>query len=560
MRESQSKKFKRRLCCMITVATIAVSLAACGNDKENKAQTKSVNTGKTTLVVSNGPGDVPTLVPGLVSDTSSLRIVNDLFEGLVAESQSNQPIPGLAKSWDVSKDGLVYTFHLRDHLMWSNGEPLKADDFVYSMKYEVDPKNGMNSAANYYSILNGKAIVDGKMPADSLGVSAPDDQTLVIRLEHPDAFFLLGSAGSYLPVYRSAVEKWGNGWAQVGRMVNNGPYILKEWVPQGYVLLEKNPYYWNAKNVKIQKVKFVAADLQAEYNQFQAGQIDFTSGVPTGITKAQFQKRFGDDFYNVRMLGVYYYLFNLKQPGIDRLDVRKALTMVVNRKLITEQILRMGQTPAYSIVPDDMQEGLYKDFYKQVPGYEWVDWSMEKRISEARKLMAKAGYTADHPLRFTLSFNTAESHKQVAEAIMQMWRQAFGDAIEVNLNNEEWKVYLQNLQQKNYQVARMGGIAGINTPQTFLYDYTCGYVNNNTGFCSKQVDQYFFAGLASPDVATYNQNMEEAVKLVMEDYPVLPIYNYTYSRLVNDVVSGYHPQNNHLDHVYSKWLALASQN
>lgn len=566
MRIHRKIRLKKLALVMVSMG-LSLTLAACGGSSDAKAgsnQKKETNSvapvGKDMLVVGN-LGEVPTLDPGKWNDNTSLRVLHDLFEGLVGENQADEVVPAVATSWDESKDGLTYTFYLRKDAKWSNGEPVTAEDFVYAFKRNIDPTVGAQQIDVFRPIANGEAIIDGKKPADSLGVMALDSHTLQIKLDYAYPFFIdtLTNPVTY-PLYKPVLDRWGDGWAQPGHMVSNGAYELKSWIVNGSLLEQKNPHYWDAKRVKIDKVKFLPVNPQAEYSQFLSGQIDMTNTVPSGVTKAQFEQKFGREFYNIPMLGTYYYWFNIKKPGVDKVDVRKALTMVVDRKAIVNSITRLGQLPLYGIMPINIENGSYKDLYKQLPSYDWVDWSMDKRIDKAKKLLIKSGYSAEHPLDIKISFNTLEGHKMIAEAVAQMWQKAFGNLVAVTLYNEEWKVYLQSLRDGNFQVGRMGGIATLNAANNFLDGLTCNHPANYSRFCDKQFDRYYQDGMHAVSLSEYNKNMIVATKIAMNDYVQIPIYNYTYSRLVKNYVGGYHPEKNYMDDVYSKWLYFKKAN
>ncbi|WP_235826819.1 peptide ABC transporter substrate-binding protein [Facilibium subflavum] len=543
------RKFYRYLAAGL-LGLIALMLFGCDN-----TQNKPVDNANKTLVIGNGAGQIPTLDPGKWSDNTSLRVIHDLFEGLVFETQQNKIIPGLAVTWAVSEDKKTYVFYLRKDAKWSNGKPVTAYDFEYAFKRNVDPKTGGQQVDVFRPIVNGNEIIAGKLPSSALGVKALNADTLEIKLAYPYPFFLesLLNPVTY-PLYKPAIEKYGDAWTQVGKMISNGPYMLKEWVPNGHILVKENPYYWDKKAIHIKQVKYLPMSSQTEYSQFLAGQVDMTYTVPSGFSKVQFEKRFGSEFINVPMLGTYFYWFNMKKPGVNNVAVRQALTMVVDRNAIVQSILKLGQTPLYGQVPNDLQGGIYKGLYLKLPSYQWVKWPMNRRIDYAKSLLTKAGFSAEHPLILTISFNTQESHKMVAEAIAQMWIRAFGDLVKVTLNNQEWKVYLQDLQNGNYDIGRMGGIATINEASNFLESYLCGNVSNYGQFCNDKLDKFYYQGMASLTKKAYDENMEKALLVAMKAYVTLPIYDYTYSRFVSNRVGGYDPQKNYMDSVYSKWF------
>ncbi|WP_440683068.1 peptide ABC transporter substrate-binding protein [Cysteiniphilum halobium] len=535
--------------------TLASLLSGCGGGNTQSTNSDVAPKAKDTLIVGVGNG-VPTLDPQLVNDVTSGRVVDDLFEGLTTEDQSNKAIPGVAKSWDISKNGTVYTFHLRDNAKWSNGQPVTAEDFVFSLRRAVTPKTAAPNNTMLNVIKGAQAIMDGKAKPDTLGVKALNDLTLQITLAHPLAYFpaILANSVAY-PVYPPLVKKDPKSWAQAGEMVSNGAYALKEWIPNGHILAVKNPYYWDADNVKIDKVRFLPiSNPTDELNRYKAGQMDMTFTLPDGLSAEQYRQQFGAQFIDVTQLGAYYYWFNTHSEGVDKLGVRKALTMTVNRKAIIDSILRMGQTPLYSIVPQGIQGGIYDNIYKNVPSYSWVNKPMAERDQIAKKLLEKAGYSNTHPLNLTISYNTLPMHQKIAEAITQMWKRAFGDMVKVKVQNEEWKVYLQTLQQQNYQIGRFSWIADFNAASNFVDMFLCNSPNNNAGFCNKALDKEYNLGMYAPTQAQFDAHMGKAIEIAMSGYYALPLYNYTYYRLVKPYIGGYDPKNNHMDHVYSKWM------
>ncbi|MDA0911931.1 MAG: ABC transporter substrate-binding protein, partial [Proteobacteria bacterium] len=313
--------------------------------------------------------------------------------------------------------------------------------------------------------------------------------------------------------------------------------------------------YWDAANVKIDKVRYLPISSPTdELNRYKAGQMDITWTLPEGLSAEQYRQQFGLQFVDVTQLGAYYYWFNTNAAGVDKLEVRKALTMTVNRKAIIDAILKMGQTPLYSIVPQGIQGGIYDNIYKDVPSYSWVNKPMAERAQIAKGLLEKAGYSDMHPLDLVISYNTLPMHQKIAEAITQMWKHAFGGMINVKVQNEEWKVYLQTLQQQNYQIGRFSWIADFNAASNFVDMFLCNSPNNNAGFCNKALDKEYQLGMYAPTQAQFDSHMEKAIEIAMAGYYSLPIYNYTYFRLVKPYIGGYDPQKNHMDHVYSKWM------
>ena len=549
------RHFKKTTLVAVILAGLVLTSCSKSNDSKNNSQTAPKN--KDTLVVSL-KAEPATLDPDISGDVISHRVINDLFEGLVSLDQSNNVVPGVAKSWDISKDGKVYTFHLRDNAKWSNGEPVTAEDFVYGLQREMNPSTGAGNNTMYTVIKNAKQIVAGKAKPDTLGVKAINPHTLQITLESPVPYLLdiLANPGAF-PVYIPAVEKDPKGWAKPGTIVSNGAYELKSWVPNGHLTEVKNPYYWDAKNVKIDKVKFLPITNPSDsLNRYKAGQLDMTYTLPGGLSAAQYKQQFGSQFVNETQLGVYFYAFNVKAKGVNHVKVRKALSMVVDRKAIVNSVLRMGQTPSYSIIPNGIQDGIFDNFYKKVPDYKWVNEPLSQRIKEAKALLTSLGYSNKNPLEITVNYNTAPSDQQIAEVIIQMWQNAFGDIVKVKIQNEEYKVWLKTLLSHTFQVSKDDWFGDYNQVSDFVNLYICGASSNDSQLCNLKVQQQYNLAMQSDSQSDFNNYMGQAIKYVMEQYPVIPLYNFAYFRLVKPYVGGYNPTNNHLNNVYSKWLYL----
>ncbi|WP_440617055.1 peptide ABC transporter substrate-binding protein [Cysteiniphilum sp. 6C5] len=488
------------------------------------------------------------------ADDVSYRVIADLFEGLVNLNQSNQVVPGVANSWDISSDGLVYTFHLRKNAKWSNGEPVTAEDFVYAFRRNADPAQASPQNVFFLPIKNGKQVINGQLPTKDLAIKALSKDTLQITLEVPSPTFLQSLAVPIMfPLYQPAIKKWGNQWIQPGHIVGNGAYMLKKWVVNGYLLEEKNPYYWDEKNVRIPFIKFLPTNALDGYNHYRAGSVDFTD-TPSGVKLSKLKSQFTDQVYNVPYLAVVYYWINMKKPAFQDIRVRKALNMVIDRHLITDQLVGMGRTPAYGVAPDSIQHGAFKELYKTLPSYAWVNWSMSKRIVEAKKLLMAAGFSAKHPLHFELSYNTSEYNKQIALSVMQMWQQAFKDSIDVKLHNDEWKVYIEEVNKGNFDIARMGSNASINAVNEFVYALTCNAPSNSGGSCIPSINKDYQAATHAINHKDYNHYMRSALTTAMNAYLTIPIYNATYTNLVKPRIGGYDPTYNNLDFIYSKWF------
>ncbi|WP_158006931.1 peptide ABC transporter substrate-binding protein [Piscirickettsia litoralis] len=386
-----------------------------------------------------------------------------------------------------------------------------------------------------------------------MGVKALDNHTLEITLNTPTPYFLaVLSQPTAAPAYKPSIEKWGNGFTKPGHLVSNGAYELTSWVVNGHINLKKNPYYWNAKNVQIDKVEYLPiVEATTAVKMYEGGQMQWTATIPSNQYRA-LKAKYGKQVHTAPYLGLYYYDFNMQRvPFKGNLKLRKALTMAVDRTALTKYVLGQGQIPAYTYVP----EGTNGIKFTQ---YQWATWPRAKQVSAAKELFKEAGYSADHPLKFTISYNTLEDHKKIALAVMSMWQQVFGSAIDVKIENQEWKVFLATRQKGDYDVARDGWIGDYNYATTFLDLYQCGNPQNNSHYCNKKVNNYMTkAAMSDTDKDRLMLNTE-AEKTAMADYPIIPLYQYAALHMIKSDVKGYTGKNV-LDHIHTADLSIDKQ-
>lgn len=538
---------------LASVVLSAVLIIGCGGNSENSSAQSGQFAPKSKDILLRGNGSEPeSLDPAHVQTNVAAGILYDLSEGLMTEDQSNNPVAGVAKSWKESEDGLIYTFSLRDDAKWSNGESVTAYDFEYSLKRAVDPKTASEMAYKLTPIQNAQAIMDGKRPVSSLGVKVINSHELQITLDYPVYYFLsiIADPVSY-PVYKQGVEQYGQGFFQAGRLISNGPYMLKDWVPNGYVLVTKNPYYWDAKNVQIQNVKFVPiVERTSALNNFASGQIDYVMYIPT-INLDMLKKQYGNQLKQTPWLTLEYLDFNMtKSVFKDNPKLREALSLAIDREDLVRNVVRDGSSAAYSLFPPDIDGARYKDVK-----YSWSNEPADKRLELARKLYAEAGYSKENPLKISIDYNTDEQHKKDMEAIAQMWVQNLG--VKVTLANSEFKVFLKVRQSHNYDgVARDGWVADFNTIDNFATMWTCGNPQNNSGYCNTEYDKLIAEGQKQLTADAAVPYYTKALMLMQNDYPSIPLYAQNVTHLVKPYVVNYQMEINHLDHVYDKWFSL----
>ncbi|GHA57946.1 ABC transporter substrate-binding protein [Photobacterium aphoticum] len=483
------------------------------------------------LVRGNGD-EVPTLDPSYSSDTASSRVISDMFEGLVTQSPDGDIIPALATHWDTSADGKTYTFHLRDNIQWSNGDPITALDFEYSFKRVIDPHKAAPYSWYYTTahILNADKITQGKMAPDKLGVKALDAKTLQITLDRPVPYLVkMLTHESTFPVYRQAIEKYGDAWTKPENIVTSSAYKLTHWTLNERIVLERNPKYWNNEKTVIEQVTYLPiADLTAEYNRFRTGEIDITSSFPLEQYNA-IKKQRPDELLTMPSLGTYYYLFNVHRKPFDDPRVRKALAYAIDRDIVTTAILGQGQVPAYGVTPPSV-EGF------DPPKLAWGKLSQKERNKAAKALLAEAGYGPSNPLSFELVYNTSESHKKLAIVMSSMWNKTLG--AKVDLANQEWKTFLQKLGQQDFTVARYAWMGDYNEASTFLaYFESAGM--NYARWSNAKYDEAMKQAIQAPTDEARNRYYQQAETIFADAMPAIPLYHYTRSVLKNTKVGGY---------------------
>lgn len=458
----------------------------------------------------------------------------DLFEGLVHYGPAGEPVPGVAARWTISDDGLHYQFTLRTTAKWSNGDPVTADDFLFAFRRAVAPATASRYAFILFPIANAEEIAAGKLDPTALGVAAPDPHTVAFRLKAPTPYFLgLLTHHMAFPVHRATVERHGDRWTRPGNLIGNGAYRLHQWVPQSEITLVKNPHYWDAASVRLDRVVFVATeDRGAELRRYRAGELDVAYEAP--IDQIDWIARnLKGEWRATPYLGTYYYGFNLQAaPFKDAPKLRKALALAVDRETLTARITRAGEKPAYGWVPP----GIGNQYVQQQ--LDWATLPQSERNRLARQLYEEAGYSPGNPLRFELLYNTSENHRRIAIAIAGMWKQTLG--AEVTLRNEEWKVYLASRAAKSFQMLRLAWIGDYNDANTFLELLKSDIgAQNAQGYRNPAYDALMKRAERTIDLPARARMMEEAERLALDDLPIIPIYHYVSKRLVKPWVSGW---------------------
>lgn len=500
-------------------------------------------------VLHRANGEEPqTLDPHLAEGVPSSHILRDLFEGLTTEAPDGTVIPGAALRWHISRDGKTYTFYLRRDALWSNGDPITTADFVYALRRSANPETASNYAQVLLPIENAREVLAGDVPPSALGVRALDEYTLQIRLVDPTPYFLgLLSHSSTYPVHRASLEQHGSRFSRPGNLVSNGAFVLKRWVVRSHIELERNPNYHDASNVILDRVVYYPyEDQSTALKHFRAGDLHWIYEVPNNQFQ-WLQDHYPEELVVSPWLGSYFFGFNLtREPFIESPELRQALVMAVDRELLTDKVTQFGEQPSYTLVPPGIG-----DYQSPVP--EWAAWTQEQRNEEARRLYAQAGYSEERPLRTEIRYNTSENHKKLALAIASIWKQVLG--VHTTLVNEEWKVFLQNRQYKVLtQVFRAGWISDYGDPYSFLELFRTGHGQNDYGYSNEVYDR-LLAEIASERIpARRLRLMQEAERMLLEEWPIIPVYTYVTKRLVDRHVRGW--ENNVMDHHYSRYMYL----
>ncbi|OAT78430.1 oligopeptide ABC transporter substrate-binding protein OppA [Mangrovibacter phragmitis] len=503
---------------------------------------------KQTLVRNNG-AEIQSLDPHKIEGVPEANVSRDLFEGLLITDLQGHAIPGVAEKWE-NKDFKVWTFHLRKDAKWSNGEPVTAQDFVYSWERLADPKTASpyESYLQYGHVANIDDIIAGKKAPDTLGVKALDDHTLEVTLSEPVPYFykLLVHA-SLSPVPKAAIEKYGEKWTQPGNIVTNGAYTLKDWVVNERIDLVRNPQYWNNAKTVINQVTYLPISSEVtDVNRYRSGEIDMTyNQLPIELFQ-KLKKEIPNQVHVDPYLCTYYYEINNQKPPFNDVRVRTALKLSLDRDIIVNKVKNQGDLPAYGYTPP------YTDGAKLTQPA-WFGWSQAKRNEEARKLLAEAGFTKDKPLSFDLLYNTSDLHKKLAIAVSSIWKKNIG--ANVRLDNQEWKTFLDSRHQGNFSVARAGWCADYNEPSSFLNTMLSDSSNNTAHYKSAAFDKIMADTLKVKTEEERAELYNKAEQQLDKDSVIVPVYYYVNARLVKPWVGGYTGKDP-LDNVYVKDLYI----
>ena len=534
---------------LIAAGVLAAMGALAGNALAANVPAGTELAAKQELVRGNGD-EVQSLDPHKIEGVPEDNVARDLYEGLLVSDSNGHPVPGVAESYE-NKEFKVWTFHLRKNAKWSNGEPVTAQDFVYSWQRLADPKTASPYASylQYGHIENVDDIIAGKKPTSDLGVKALDDHTLQVTLSEPVPYFyklLINAVMS--PVYKPAIEKFGDQWTQAQNWVGNGAFKLEAHVINERITLVRNPQYWDNEHTVLNKVTFLPINSEvSDVNRyFSENGSDMTyNNMPIELFK-KLQRENGKELHVDPYLCTYYYEINNQKAPFTDPRVRAALKLGLDRDIIVNKVLAQGQLPAYSYTPP-ATDGM------DILPPDWFKWSQDKRNEEAKKLLAEAGYTADKPLTFNLLYNTSDLHKKLAIAASSIWKKNIG--VNIKLENQEWKTFLDTRHQGNFDVARAAWCADYNEPTSFLNTMLSDSSNNTSHYKSPAFDKIMASATAASDEAARSKAYTQAEQQLDKDSTIAPVFYYANTRLVKPYVGGYTGKDP-LNYLYDKNLYI----
>ncbi|HYE44476.1 MAG TPA: peptide ABC transporter substrate-binding protein [Caulobacter sp.] len=521
-------------------------LAACSEQPVSRPPCPQ---GKVCLTIGN-TNEPATLDPHTSTGTWEDRIQSDLFIGLTQSAADGTTVPGVAERWETSADGLTWTFHLRE-AVWSDGHPLTAEDFVFSLRRVLDPNTASEYASLLFLIQNAEAVNSKKAPLEALGVRAIDARTLEIKLNHPAPYLSeLARHHVLYPVPKHVVEKHRADWIKPGKMVSNGPYMLVDWKLGDNVHVVKNPRFWEASSVCVDEVFYYPTnDAISAERRVARGELDINTDISSNRI-ARLRQAMPGYVRTHTYLGATYLAFNrsakTKVPALRDKRVRQALTMSIDRNFITKGLLRGGQLPADTKVPPGVAN------YTQSPGPYWASWPFEKRQAEARRLLAEAGFGPDNPLRFELKHRNSADPMLFVPAIQADWKQV---GVLATLAQQEGQVSYADYRVRNFEVADAAWVADYNDATSFLDLERSNYGPQNYGdYDNPEYDALMAKADNEPDAAKRARYLSQAETIMLNDAPIAPIYFYINKNLVNPKITGW--VDNLADHHRTRWLCV----
>ncbi len=498
--------------------------------------------------LNRGNGAEPdTLDPHKAQGNWENNIIGDMFMGLMTEDAAANPIPGAALSYTASADGLVYTFRLRDHL-WSDGTPVTAHDFVFSFRRIADPKFAAQYVSILYPIKNMQAASKGEVPADQVGVRAVDDRTLEIAFHFQVPYIeQLLTHFTTFAVPRHIVEKHGDAWLLPENIATNGPYVLKQWVPNEKVRIAKNPRFYDRDNVKIENVFFFPTqDSQAALKRFRGGDFDLLDDSLPPQQIDWLRQNMARELRLTPYILSQYVQFNFKRKPFDDLRVRTALSLAIDREILCDKVERAGEQPAYGLIPPGM------------PGYpgtarvSFHAMAMPQRLARAKALLAEAGFGPQNPLAFDYAFSNTTEFRLLSVALQEMWRLA---GVNARLVPSESQVHYAVLRKHDFDVALAGWIADYRDPKNYLFLFQGSTTDMNYGTYSNPKFEALVAQSDDiRDAHVRSRMLQQAEQILLDDVAIAPVYFAVTRDLVSPQVKGWIGNNLNINR--SRYLSL----
>ncbi|AND37837.1 MULTISPECIES: peptide ABC transporter substrate-binding protein [Cytobacillus] len=524
----------KKFLSLLLAGVLLFVMAACTANENAGKETDSKDDGKKeeesaekVLYLNNGQ-EPTSFDPPIGFDSVSWSALNNLMEGLTRLGQDHEPEAAIAEKWDISEDGKVYTFHIREDAKWSNGDPVTAGDFEFAWKRLLNPDTGSSAAFLGYFIEGGEAYNNGEGSADDVKVKAVDDKTFEVTLVSPQAYFLsVITNPAFFPINEKVATENPKWFAEAESFVGNGPFNLTEWEHDSHFVMEKNDQYWDAETVKLDKIHWaIIDDTNTEYQMYQSGELD-VSDVPSELSEQLLGEAKVED-----QAGDYFYRFNVNMEPFQNLNIRKAFAMAVDQQQIVDFVTKNGEKPAYGFVSYGFTDPSGKDF-REVSG-DLVKTNAEEAKALLEKGMEEEGY--DKLPEVTLTYSTDDTHKKIAEALQQMFKENLG--VEVKLANMEWNVFAEEQKALKFQLSRSSFLADYADPINFLENFQTGHSMNRTGWSNEKYDQLIKDAKNEADEAKRFELMYEAEKILFEEMPIIPIHFYNQVYLYNDAVSG----------------------
>ena len=487
-------------------------------------------------------GDPETLDTHKTQTVGEAHLLRDLSEGLVIHNAKGEVAPGAAESWEHRDDGKVIRFKMRANAKWSNGDPVTADDFVFSLRRIMDPATGAKYATILYPLKNAEKVNKGEggLKPEDLGVKAIDARTLEITLEQATPYFielLTHQTGS--PVHRASVEKHGKDFVKPENWVGNGAYRLTENVPNSHIKMVKNTHFHDAANVKIDTVMvYPRPDLAAAARQFLAGELHFTTDIPADQVKF-LKEKVGDQLKIAPYLGIYYMAIDTRAAPFNDVRVRQALSLAIDREFIAEQIWGNTMIPAYSFVPPGIASFERADGSRAPADVDFKAMSPIDREAKAKQLLQQAGFGPGKPLKLEIRYNMTDNNKSSMVAVADQWK---GIGVETTFISTDGKTHFAHLREGGaFNTARAGWIADYADPQNFLFLLESNQLGlNYAKYSNPEYDALMKQAASEQDGKKRAAVLFKANEIISRDQPYIPMLYYSSKNLVSSKLEGFH--------------------